>query len=89
MEPDKLMVPRGDNVEFLCETATEAKWFFNHGPLPANADETGNSLLITNIKRRNHGIYECLGVANNPPYYSYISSTILVHSKSEKMHSAC
>lgn len=69
-----MILPKGDSLTFKCKTAhpTEAKWYFNHGPLLPNVKEFGNALHISDATRKNKGYYECLGIAHNFSYFSAI-----------------
>ncbi len=69
------MVSKGTRVKFICDSKSSPKWYLNHGPTPLNTKAVKNELQISSANNINIGSYECFGVANNSPHYSYFSAS--------------
>ncbi len=85
ISPSKVATKKGKSIDFKCHVqfSSTLHWFFNHGPLPDNVKQDGNSISINKTKEINIGIYECIGKADNKPYYSLFSATASLNFKSK------
>ncbi len=77
IQPQHIIAVKGSDIKITCDTpnSTHILWFYNHGTLSSNVDKEGNTLIISNVGKHNKGIYECVGIVDNKPYYSLFSAT--------------
>ena len=57
-------------------------WFFNNGPLPDNVLQKKSTIEIRAVKKRNKGVYECIGKNKYSPY-ALFSASVTLHVKSK------
>ena len=71
MDPPIQNVKETEEVEFKCESSTQAVWYFNHKHLPPNAISMKRNVLhIHNVKKSNQGYYECRGTSDHLDSFS-------------------